>query len=233
MLKIILLVSLNLTVTYLGAQALPANGQGAGSGMNITDHLLIAETRRLSKSEASEPIDGTPYLEDNFQEGKVITTKGVFDAVPLRYNVEGDYVEFKKKDITYILDPSPSVKKVSLPTTHLVVDNIDVKGKSTYGYYVLLDSGKLTLLMKKKVVLHPAQAPKAIETTGKPARYEKLKDEFFYKLNGGPVTEIVSVKKMLEALTDHSDEVKAFVSEEKISKKERELMKLVEYYNQL
>src|SRR6185503_1940379 len=107
-------------------------------------------------------------------------------AVPMRYNIEGDYVEFKQKDVTYILDPSPSVKKVSLPTTHLVVDNYEVKGKSTSGYYVLLDSGKLTLLMKKKVILRPAQAPKAIETEGKPARYEKLGDEFFYKLNGGP-----------------------------------------------
>jgi hypothetical protein len=233
MLKIILLLSLNLTVTYLGAQALPANGQGAGSGMNITDHLLIAETRRLSKSEASEPIDGTPYLEDDFQEGRVVTTKGVFAAVPMRYNVEGDYVEFKQKDVTYILDPSPSIKKVSLHATNLVVDNYNVKGKSVSGFYVLLDSGKLTLLMKKKVILRPAKAPKAIETEGRPARYEELGDEFFYKLDGGPLSEVISVKKLLEVLTDHSDEVKAFVSKERISKKEHELVKLVQYYNQL
>jgi hypothetical protein len=142
-------------------------------------------------------------------------------------------VEFRKKDVTYILDPSPSVLKVSLPATNLVVDNYNVKGKPTSGFYVLLDSGRLTLLMKKKVILRPAQAPKAIETDGKPARYEKQKDEFFYKLNGGPVSEIVSVKKIVEVLTDHQDEVKTFVGKEKISKKEGDLIKLAEYYNQL
>lgn len=226
-------MSLNITVTYLGAQALSANGPGAGSGMNITDHLLIAAAKKLNKPEEPEIIDGTPYMEDDFQTGKVITTKGVFDSIPMRYNVAEDYVEFKKKDVTYILDPSPSVKKVSLPASQLVVDNYTVKGKSINGYFVLLDSGKLTLLVKKKVVLHPAQPPKPIETEGKRARYEKLKDEFFYKLNGGPITEIVSTKKMLEALTDHKDEVKAFIEKEKISKKEQDLVKLFEYYNQL
>ncbi|HEY5746653.1 MAG TPA: hypothetical protein VIU12_11290 [Chryseolinea sp.] len=233
MFKIILFLALNITITSLYAQALPANAHGAGAGMNISDHLLIAEAKRLNGSEAPEPIDGTPYLEDDFQEGRIITTKGVFDAIPMRYNVEKDYVEFKQKGVTYILDPSPSVKKVSLPATHLVVDNYNIKGKATAGFYVLLDSGRLTLLMKKKVFLRPAQAPKAIETEGRPARYEAQGDEFFYKLNGGPISEIVSVKKMLEVLTDHQDEVKAFVSKEKISKKEPDLIKLVAYYNQL
>jgi hypothetical protein len=233
MLKTILFLSLNVAVTCLYSQALPANGPGAGSGMNITDQLLIAAAKRAGKPPEAEPIVGTPYLEDDFKEGKVITTKGVFNAIPLRYNVESDYVEFKQKDVTYVLDPSPSVKKVSLPAGDLVVESYTVKGKPALGYYVLLDSGRLTLLMKKKVILRPAQAPKAIETEGKPARYEKLGDEFFYKINGGAVTEITSVKKMLEVLPDHQDEVKAFVSKEKISKKERDLVKLVEYYNQL
>jgi len=233
MLKIFLLLSLTITLTYLSAQTLPANAHGAGTGVNITDHLLIADAKRLTQPEAPERIDGTPYLEDDFQEGTVVTVKGVFSAVPMRYHVEGDYVEFRQKDVTYILDPSPSVKKVSLPAAQLVVDHYDIKGASLYGYYVLLDSGKLTLLMKKKTMLHPAQAPKAIETDGKPARYEKQGDEFFYKLNGGAVIEIVSVKKMLEALTDHRDEVKTFVSQEKISKKQRDLVRLAEYYNQL
>lgn len=233
MFKILLFLSLHITTTYLYAQALPANGAGAGAGMNISDHLLIAAARKSAGSKEPERIDGTPYLEDDFQEGRVITTKGAFAAIPMRYNVVGDYVEFKQKGVTYILDPSPSVKKVSLHTTNLIVDNYTVKGKSAPGFYVLLDSGRLTLLMKKKVILRPAQAPKAIETDGRPARYEELGDEFFYKLNGGPISEISSVKKMVEVLTDHGDEVKAFVSKEKISKKERDLIKLAEYYNQL
>ena len=230
---LILFMSLNIAVTYLYAQTPPANGAGSGAGMNITDHLLIADARRLAESNASEPIDGTPYLDDDFQEGSVITTKGVFAAVPMRYHVAGDYLEFKEKGVRYILDPSPAIKKVNLRATNLIVDTYNVKGKPVRGFYVLLDSGKFTLLIKKKAILHPAQAPKAIETEGRPARYEKLGDEFFYKLNGGPVSEISSVKKMVEVLADHGDEVKAFVSKEKISKKERDLVKLAEYYNQL
>lgn len=233
MLKILLFLALSTTTTYLCAQALSASSTRSGSGANIADHLLIAQSRSFGQPKDAERIDGTPYLQDDFQEGSVITTKGVAAPVPMRYHIEGDYVEFKQKDVTYILDPSPEIKKISFQGTDLVVDNYNVKGKPTPGFYVLLDSGKLTLLMKKNMTLHPAQPPKAIETEGKPAQYQKLGDDFFYKLDGGPVTEISSVKKLVEVLKDHQDEVKAFVSKEKISKKELELVRLVEYYNQL
>jgi hypothetical protein len=232
MLKIVLLLSLNIP-TYLYAQLVAPNILRAGTGMDISDHLLIADANKALAPKEAEHIDGTPYLEDNFQEGNAITTKGIFSKVPMRYNVESDNIEFKQDGVTYILDPSPAIKKITLPVANLVVESYATKSKSAYGFYILLDSGKLTLLKKKKVILRPAQAPKAIETEGRPARYEEQGDDFYYKLNGGPVTEFISVKKMIEVLSDHPEEVKTFVSKEKISKKEGDLVKLAEYYNGL
>jgi hypothetical protein len=195
--------------------------------------MLISDARRFIDPPEAEPIDGTPYLEDDFREGSVASVKGTYTGVPMRYHIHGDFVEFKQKDATYILDPTPAIRKVNLSGASLVVDNYVVKGKSRLGFYVLLDSGKLTLLEKKNMMLYPAQPPKAIETEGKHARYEKLKDDFYYKLNGGAIVEISSVKKILEALPDHQEEMKNFVSKEKISKSEDDLVKLARYYNQL
>lgn len=231
MLRIFCLVVLSMTVVY--AQPIPGNSAGAGNGINLADQMMIQDSRKFAKTGETVPIDGTPYLSDDFQTGTVVTTKGVFYPVPMRYNIEGDYIEFKQKDITYILDPSPAVKKVSLPDQNFVVDDYTVKGKVRKGYYILLDSGKFTVLAKKKIILHPAQAPKALESDGHPAKYEKQSDDFVYKLNGGPVTEIPSVKKLIEVLPDHQEELKKFVSKEKIAKKEGDLIKLARYYNQL
>ncbi|MEO5978811.1 MAG: hypothetical protein ABIS36_23705 [Chryseolinea sp.] len=231
MLKIISLLLLSTTVAY--PQALPANSAGAGTGLNLPDQMLILESKKSIKSGDVEPIDGTPYLSDEFQPGNVVTTKGVFTAIPMRYNIGEDYIEFKQKDITYILDPSSKVKKVSISDKNFMVDDYTVKGKTRKGFYILLDSGKITVLVKKKVLLHPAQPPKALESDGHHAKYEKLSDDFAYKLNGGPITDISSVKKMIEVLPDHQEELKKFVSKERISKNQTDLAKLAHYYNQL
>jgi hypothetical protein len=231
MLRILGLLMFSTVIVY--SQPLPANSAGAGTGLNLSDQMLILDSKKSIKSENSEPIDGTPYLSDEFQAGDVVTQKGLFKGVKLRYNIDGDYIEFMQKDVTYILDPLPSVKKVTVADKNFVVDDYTVKGKTRKGYYILLDSGKMTMLAKKKVLFHPAQPPKALESDGKPAKYEKASDDFAYKLNGGPVIEISSVKKMLDGFPDHQEELKKFVSKEKISKNETDLAKLSKYYNQL
>jgi len=231
MLKALML--LLVSATCLRAQIAGGNDHGATLGSNAVDHLMLLQARKFTDPETPEPIDGTPYMVDAFEKGSIVTTKGLYTEIPIRYNIDGDYIEFKKQEVVYILDPSLSVKKVSLPSADLIVDNYVSKGKSKQAFYVLLDSGRLTLLKKKKVLFHPAQAPKAVETDGRHARYEKLSDDYFFKLDGGPVVEFSSVKKILEVLPDHKEEVKNFVNEENISKKERDLIKLAKYYNQL
>ncbi|HTE32225.1 MAG TPA: hypothetical protein VK666_17715 [Chryseolinea sp.] len=229
----LLLVLSVCTVSSVVAQLLPANGLGGGTGTSLSDHQLIIEARKGLGEKSEEKIEGTEYLSEDFVAGDVITKKGIYKAVPMRYNVYKDYIEFKQKEGTFILDPGPDVHKVIFDTYSMVVGSYDAKGKTANGFFLLLDSGKVSLLEKKIVKFKAAEAPKAIETEGKPPRYEKSKDEFMYRLGTGPITEVSSVKKLIESLPDHQEEVSKFASKEKISKNEEELTKLVKYYNSL
>ena len=62
---------------------------------------------------------------------------------------------------------------------------------------------------------------------------QNKEDEYFFKIGNGQLTEISSVKKMIENFPDKQNELKEFVRREKISKNEEDLIKLVRYYNSL
>ncbi|MBA4056281.1 MAG: hypothetical protein C0490_16320 [Marivirga sp.] len=131
------------------------------------------------------------------------------------------------------MDPGPDIKKINLGDQVLVVEKYEVKGKSKSGYFALLDSGKVTLVAKKVITFREAQPPKALEVAGKPAKYSKSADEYLYKIGDGPLTGVGSIKKLIESFPDKQEELSQFVSQEKISKNEKELIKLVRYYNSL
>ncbi len=213
------------------AQPLPGNSQFAGTGLNLSDHLMILDSKKAFKD--NENIEGTPYLKDEFALATVFTKRGHSTPVSMRYNLFENRIEFQQNDVTYLLSPADDITKITFDDYSVVVAKSTVKGKITPGYYILLDSGKVTLLERKIIVYKEAQAPKALESDGKPARFEKPREEFLYKIGNGLVVELSSVKKFIESLPDHQEEVGKFAGKEKISKKEKELIELVRYYNSL
>lgn len=195
--------------------------------------MLLLDSRKVLYGDGSaEETKGTPYLAETFDSANVYTIKGVFAAVPMRYNVHEDYFEFKNKDVTYILDPALNINRVDFRDYSFVVEKSEAGGKMKLGFFVLLDSGKVTLLAKKIVSYREPQPVKAMEEA-KPGRYTKKDDEYFFRIEKGQLTAISSIKKMIESFPDKQNELKEFVDREKISKKEEDLIKLVQYYNSL
>ena len=75
---------------------------------------------------------------------------------------------------------------------------------------------------------------RALDGGDQPAEYRRNPDEFYFKIEGGQMTEVKSVKAMVAAFPDKQDELLAFAKKEKISPRdEEELLKLVRYYNSL
>lgn len=203
------------------------------TGVNVTDQMLLLDMRKVLYGDGTGvETKGTPYLAVTFDSADVYTIKGVFIAVPMRYNIHEDYLEFKNKDATYILDPALNIKKVDFGDNSFVVEKSEAGGKMKLGFFELLDSGKVTLLAKKIVTYREPQPDKAMEEA-KPGRYTKKQDEYFYKVGNGPISEIGSIKKMIENFPDKQNELGEFINKEKISKDRADLIKLVTYYNSL
>lgn len=203
-------------------------------GRNIEDHLLIkaADDNRYNTPE-KETV-GSPYLKDEFVNGTVVAFNSVYTDMPMRYNIHGDYIEFNKKNQTYILDPEPRIKQVRFDDKIFVVLKYEQKGKEKHGYLELLDSGSVALFSKKTILYREWQAPKALESRPTPAKYSRTGDIYFFRISDGPVMRVESMKKLIEALPDKRDELTQFVKKEKLGiKEESDLKKLIKYYSSL
>jgi len=178
-------------------------------------------------------IEGSPFLDDNFVQGEVyVSAKRT--AVPVRYNIFQDWVEYQQAGQTLVLEPNKTIEKVRIGDNTLVVEKFEFQGKSKYGYLSVLDTGKVILLSKKVVRYIPGQKGRALDGTDLPAKYAKFPDVYFYRIGDGPLQEIDNLKSLIAGFPDKQEELKQYAKKEKISvKKAEELIQLLRYYNTL
>lgn len=209
--------------------------------IGVATMLIIAAT--AVKAQVIQPtnstavdatVKGTPYLDESYVDGTIIFATNTRTA-PLRYNAHKDLFEFKIDGQSRVLDPSTTVKKVNFGEATFVVEKyVNDKGITKYGYFALLDSGKVSLYSKKSVKFTPGMKGRALDGGDQPAEFRRAPDEFYFKTANGELIEIKSIKAMIAAFPDKQDEALAFAKKEKISPRdEEELVKLVKYYNSL
>jgi hypothetical protein len=179
-------------------------------------------------------VKGTPYLSETYVDGTILYATNARTA-PLRYNAYKDLFEFKVDGQARVLDPSTTIKKVNVGESTFVVEKyVGDKGISKYGYFTLLDSGKVSLYSKKSVKFTPGMKGRALDGGDQPAEYRRLPDEFYFKTNAGELVEIKNIKSMIASFPDKQEELTQFAKKEKISPRdEEELVKLIRYYNSL
>ena len=179
-------------------------------------------------------IEGTPYLTEKYVDGEILFGTTGRSAVPLRYNVFQDLMEYQQNGKALVLDPSTKIKRVKLGESTYVVDKFEYDGKTKYGFLNLLDSGKVTLLAKKVVKYQAPLKGRALDGGDVPAKFSRSSDTYFYRIGNGELQEVNNLKDMIASFPDKQEELKQFAKKEKISpKKEDELLKLVRYYNSL
>src|SRR5436190_353380 len=105
------LISISL-ISFLGSGV--AHTQSSQYGLNLHDHQLIKVAKQGLKIDEAALVEGTAYLNENFEAGDVQTGQGNFKTVPMRYDIFHDQIEFKQNDNVYILDPDPNIVKITL-----------------------------------------------------------------------------------------------------------------------
>jgi hypothetical protein len=202
------------------------------TGTDLKDHMLIKLAKDTDRSIGE--FEGSPYLNVQFVPGQIVSSGKRYTAVPIRYNIFNDQMEFQQNDLTYALYPEARISKVIVADETYVVEKYDIRGKMDYGYLTRLDSGKLTVFAKKVVRFTEKQEAKALESSGKPAKFTRAADMYYYKVGNGEVIKAGSLKSFIESLPDNQSQVAEFAKKEKLStKNEEDLRKLSGYYNGL
>lgn len=204
----------------------PASGATTGSVQYIYNLNELT-------SPPEYPIEGSPYFNETYLRSNVYSSKGNFTNVEMRYNMLHDRMEFKERDLLYGIDPNLAIEKIVMGTNTFVVDNYEFKGKTIPTFLLRLDSGKITLVTKMMMVFKERQQGKAI-TGNVPAKYQRMADDHYYKLDQGPLIKIRSIKKLIEALPDHKEEMEEFNHDQKTSAGNQvELTRFIRHYNSL
>jgi hypothetical protein len=195
--------------------------------------LLFTSCVTIAQSTSGETVNGTPYLDEAYAKG-VICYANKNHVVPIRYNAFRDLIEYQQSGTAFVLDPNAAVKKVTFGNTTFVPMPYEANGKSKYGYFAMLDSGKVSLFVKKKITFVAAKKGGALDGSDQQAEYRKLADTFYYKISDGKLQEVNSIKSMIASFPDKQEELTKFARKEKISPhKEKELIQFVQYYNSL
>lgn len=193
-----------------------------------------AQVQPTNPTAITTEVKGSPYLDDAYQEGTILFANNTRNA-PIRYNAWKDLIEFKQENgQARVLDASATVKKVQLGGTTFHVEKFESNGLEKYGYFTLVDSGKVILFSRKAMKFTPALKGRGLDGGDQPAEFRRLPDTYYLKVADKSLVEVKSLKALLAAFPDRNEELSAYAKKEKISfKDEEELKQLLAYYNSL
>ena len=208
-----------------------------GSQVESSEIIDGVATHNYS-AKSNVPSNGIPFLKENFQVGVLELHDGKTSTdVMLRYNIAKDLFEILRNDDTLTLNRPFAVKYVYLDDKTYIFDPKfrENAERSQNGYFQLKVEGKLSLYIKhRKKLSYDSFTANYKGGSGTKEYYYVDKIGFVGKSENGKVFLITSTKSLLNNLKDHKTEVKGFIKANKIKvKKETDLVKVVEYYNNL
>ena len=230
---LVFLLSINISFS----QNLKTVNVPLGARVKSTEIIDGVSTHNYS-DKSSIPINGIPYLKEEFQSGIIELADGKkSDEVLLRYNISKDIFEILRNNDTLTLNRPFAVKYVYLDDKVYIFNPRFLKNseRRQNGYFELRISGDFSLYIKRwKNLSYDSFAANYKGGGGTKEYYYIDKKNFVGKIADGDPFIISSPRSLLSKLDKHQSEVKSFIKKNKIKlKKESDLVRVVEYYNSL
>lgn len=198
----------------------------------INDLVGRANTGKIG-SGANSGISGSPYLDEDFQNGDVFyERKYKISNVPFRFNIFNDQIEYKNKNtILSFANPEKIDSIVAKDEIFIYLEKNE--RHKVRGFAKLWNQKYPAVLTKMKVQFYEKEELQGFSEP-KPDRFEREMDRHYLIISKDDIEVIKSVKKLIAALGDHSSELTSFAKKEKISTGDpEELAKLLDYYHEL
>lgn len=194
----------------------------------MKDGVYAGSNLRMSE------IQGTPYLDEEFSPGKIITYDGVtYENIALRYNAYSDDLEFMKGEDIYNMDPKTLVRRAEFGGAVFGCMKYDSFGKIQNGLFEIETEGKAMLLIKYTVKFLEKEKVQAF-VDPKPARFDPPQKEYYIALDSTAAKLITNKKNLLEIFGNRKDEMESYISKNKLSVRENDaLIKIVSHFNSL
>jgi len=209
------------------------------SGLDSEFENLTTSGSRFIKvaNPDNNEIEGSAYINKDFVAARISIVKNkVFYA---RYNAFNDEIEIKgENDIIYGLDKKRKdiLIHFSNPKQTYQAFDYNLDNKDLFGYFTKLNFDSEMLLLRKERIIHVEEKiSKTTYGTNKPAHFKRAKDKYFIKIGDKSAIELSKNKKdVAKLIPKFENEVLSFIKKNKIKlTNEKDLLKLVEYLNEL
>ena len=131
-------------------------------------------------------IQGTPYLNEQFEVGKITTPEdSVFANIELRYNAFSDDLEFKQGENVFNIGYKTIVKKAEFGGDIFSCRSYEVDGNIRDGFFKILMEGRATLMAKYKILFLDRVEAQAFSDY-QPARFDIVRMEYFLAFDRNP-----------------------------------------------
>ena len=241
-LKILPSVSAILFSALLGAQIkFQANQHSFTLGtQNMEPHLVetIDGVSTMHYSRSSPTINGSPYLNKEFIEGKMTIVDGTeIPGLRYRYNIYNDEMQFIINTDTASITKPLSLRSLELGEKKFVYDVYQVnENVVAAGYFEVIEEGELlTILYRREIEIEQdAYVTNYGGGGGTKEFMMKEKTSYYLKQERTAAQKIYRKKDFLTSITNYQEEVKQYMKDHRISvKKEKDLQAVVIYYNSL
>lgn len=182
-------------------------------------------------------VDGSPYLTKDFVAGQLCTNEGtLFINAALRYNIYKDQIDYQLKgEIYYLNNPFDFSFFIIGTDTFVYLAYSEDVGITKKGYFQLMYKGNsASLLRKKNIMYSPPKDPQPYAPSGN-AQFLHKSDSYYIMFNGQLPVEIkMNRRRVMEPFFHNTSLLEQFISENRLNfRNEKDLIKLVEFYNQL
>ncbi|MBE0649680.1 MAG: hypothetical protein IH595_02455 [Bacteroidales bacterium] len=181
-------------------------------------------------------IDGSPYLNNEFVKGEVLTENDVrYVGIPLRYNIYSDDIEFKTSSGQVLSIAFPgNIKEVKIGhdvfVYHLYFLSAD---RLNWGYFQLINTGKAEGLIGYRIIFQEAQPALAYKDP-QPPKFIPQPPYYFVSVDKKPAVRVQTTKYLINLLGDHKKELESFAKKNHIKvRKLDDLRRILYYYNSL
>ncbi len=210
--------------------------QGSGDINFIGDYTINSSSR-----ESKADIKGSPYYNKEFMFGELELIDGKTVKGLLRYNIYAQELELiVKKDTLIITDPT-KIKNIDFSGKKFIYSLIleDKRNKDfiSGAYFETMNSGECKILVKRRINLRENTFTDYYGGGGGDGSQRYIPELTYYikKSDDRPAIKLKKNKKFLfEVLGEHENKIKEFISEKDLNPKNtKDLVKIIEYYNQL
>jgi hypothetical protein len=214
--------------------SMPFYAQVSRSVAHDQINYLKRESILSAATDAYKNIKGTPFMNEEFAEGKIYTKGGDVFPGEYRFDIYANKVQFINQGVTFQVAYPDSISKIEIAEQTLkYVEYINGGEQVSKAFMIVLEDGNYTLLEQKNKVFYEAIPGRPYQDP-EPARFGTGKDYFFLKAGDKPAEKITSTKDIIRICGNQGAAVKSYIDKEKPGvKKAEDLILLINHLNKL